>query len=538
MISKQTRSKIRVIVGPPGTGKTHIRIKEEYSKLYDKYGPERGILLTHSNVARRELVDTIKSIEKVKNNNHIKEDEDYFKYKICTIHAYAKKNAGQRREVFDKKTDYENLCRAAPMLRQKHTASIIRDPVKYHPFFKCNAEAHGKGKNIHDHWRTAEDPHRSYEPFNLSMMLDIKQKYEKFKDDNHLQDYPDMLDSYNRKPEVPVVDFLIVDEAQDCSVPQMLAIDRMGEHAKEIILVGDPNQTIFQFAGANPDFFEKLFANVKEGDELKQGLRCSKAINTFAKKIIKPIWDHYGYERAWYPTAEEGSVQILPDLNLSKSLNNLMEKIKNSDESFLFTYRTEKSKQWIIPFFKKQGFKFRQVGSVYNHVSDKEFSAHVTWPDFLQGIPQSLEQIKHYWDHLDKSYKLKDARVFKKIINKNYNYQDLVKMGYLVEGLEKKTAFHRLVKVPKTEEKQEQLKERLQYITRVIAKGNVNQKSIVEYGNFHQVKGLTRDNVIVDRTITRHEPAFEQRRLGYTAVTRGKHEAWILKSQNGRELIL
>ena len=118
MISKQTRSKIRVIVGPPGTGKTHIRIKEEYSKLYDKYGPERGILLTHSNVARRELVDTIKSIEKVKNNNHVKEDEDYFKYKICTIHAYAKKNAGQRREVFDKKTDYENLCRAAPMLRQ------------------------------------------------------------------------------------------------------------------------------------------------------------------------------------------------------------------------------------------------------------------------------------------------------------------------------------------------------------------------------------------------------------------------------------
>ena len=82
MISKQTRSKIRVIVGPPGTGKTHIRIKEEYSKLYDKYGPERGILLTHSNVARRELVDTIKSIEKVKNNNHLKEDEDYFKYKI------------------------------------------------------------------------------------------------------------------------------------------------------------------------------------------------------------------------------------------------------------------------------------------------------------------------------------------------------------------------------------------------------------------------------------------------------------------------
>ena len=104
------------------------------------------------------------------------------------------------------------------------------------------------------------------------MVLKIKEQFEKFKRDNHLQDYPDMLDSYIRKPKVPQVDFLIVDEAQDCSVPQMHAIDRIAEHVKEIILVGDPNQTIFQFAGADPDFFEKLFAKVKDEDELKVGL--------------------------------------------------------------------------------------------------------------------------------------------------------------------------------------------------------------------------------------------------------------------------
>jgi len=538
LISKQTLSKIRVIVGPPGTGKTHIKIKEEYSKLYEKYGPERGILLTHSNVAKRELVDTITSIEKVKDSVYLKEDEDYFKYRICTMHAYAKHNAGDRREVFDKKSDYEGLCKVATLLRQKNTAAVARDPVKYHPFFKCNAEAHGRGKTIYEHWQTAQDPSRSYEPYTLAMVLKIKEQYEKFKKDNHIQDYPDMLDSYIRKPKVPQVDFLIVDEAQDCSAPQMDAIDRMAEHAKEVILVGDPNQTIFQFAGADPDFFEKIFAKVKDEDELKQGLRCSKAINVFAKKIIKPIWEYYGYERAWLPTDEEGSVQIIPDLFLSKGLENLKEKIKNTNQSFLFTYRTEKSKQWLMPFFKREGYKFGQVGSIYNHVSDAEFQAHVTWPDFLEGKPQPLEQIQSYWEYLDKSHKLKDARIFKKLIKKDYTYKDFVKMGYLKDELENKSAFYQLVKVPKTEEKQEQLKERLQYITRVIAKGNINQKSKIEYGNFHQVKGLTRDNVIVDRTITRYEPSFEQRRLAYTAVTRGRHEAWILRTQNGRELII
>ena len=538
MISNQTRSKIRVIVGPPGTGKTHIRIKEEYSKLYDKYGPERGIVLTHSRVAKNELLDTITSIDKVKNSVYLKENEDYFKYRICTMHAYTKHNAGDRKEVFDKKSDYEALCKVATLLRQKNSAAIVKDPVKHHPFFKCNSEAHGRGKTIYEHWQTAQDPSRSYDPYTLGMVLKIKEQFEKFKKDNHLQDYPDMLDSYIRKPKVPKVDFLIVDEAQDCSVPQMHAIDRIAEHVKEIILVGDPNQTIFQFAGADPDFFEKLFAKVKDEDELKVGLRCSKAINSFAKKIIKPIWKYYGYERAWLPTDEEGSVQVIPDLFLSKGLENLKEKIKNTDQSFLFTYRSEKSKQWLIPFFKREGYKYGQVGSIYNHVSDAEFQAHVTWPDFLEGKPQPLEQIESYWEYLDKSYRSKDKRIFKKIINKSYTFKDFVKMGYLKNELENKRAFWQLAKVQRTEEKKEQLKERHQYITRVIATGNINQRSKIEYGNFHQVKGLTRDNVIVDRSITRYEPSFEQRRLGYTAVTRGRHEAWILNTQTGKELII
>ena len=71
------------------------------------------------------------------------------------MHAYTKHNAGDRREVFDKKSDYEGLCKVATLLRQKNTAAVARDPVKYHPFFKCNAEAHGRGKTIYEHWQTA-----------------------------------------------------------------------------------------------------------------------------------------------------------------------------------------------------------------------------------------------------------------------------------------------------------------------------------------------------------------------------------------------
>ena len=155
MISKKTVEKIRAIVGPPGTGKTHIKIKKLYSDLYDKYGPERGIVLSHTRVAAAELAETITSIDKIKNSHWLKEDEDYFQHRICTIHSYAKKNSGLRREVFDERTDYESLCTLVPLFNLKNGKQIKRNPQKNHPFFKCNSEAHGRGLDINEHWHTA-----------------------------------------------------------------------------------------------------------------------------------------------------------------------------------------------------------------------------------------------------------------------------------------------------------------------------------------------------------------------------------------------
>jgi superfamily I DNA/RNA helicase len=43
--------KARFVVGPPGTGKTHIWIVKRYKKLLKEYGPENIILLSHTNEA-------------------------------------------------------------------------------------------------------------------------------------------------------------------------------------------------------------------------------------------------------------------------------------------------------------------------------------------------------------------------------------------------------------------------------------------------------------------------------------------------------
>ena len=78
----------------------------------------------------------------------------------------------------------------------------------------------------------------------------------------------------------------MVDEAQDSSVIQRAAEKKMAAAVDIFYKAGDPDQSLFGFAGANPDAFHKEIAHPEE--ELKQGFRCPKVINEYCKQIIKP----------------------------------------------------------------------------------------------------------------------------------------------------------------------------------------------------------------------------------------------------------
>ena len=536
MTLKQTQSKIRFVVGPPGTGKTHIWILEKYKELYKLYGADKLILLSHTNVATKELRAAIKNLDEIKNDPIIQEDvDDFLEKRIRTIHAYCKAAVKTRREVFSKKTDYPELLKVIPLMNLAKGAQKIIDPLKKHPVFRCISEAHGRGLTIAEHWNSTEAPLESYKPYNNHQIMDIKKAYEEWKKENFIQDYNDMIDNFNKSKNPHIIDALIVDEAQDSNVPQLTAIEKMSEHVKDghLYFVGDPNQTIFKFSGSNPELFEKLARTPYK--ELEIGKRCSEAINEYCKRIIKPIWDHYDYKRVWTPTEVKGSVSMLPNLQGSQELSNLLNKINNSDESFLFTFRAEKSKQWLIPFLHKYGFKYSLVGG-YQKVSDAELNSHYSWPLFLKGVPQSLDQIKAYWKHMDKEFKLKDSRIFKKMINRDYTFQEFVNLGYLSSSIAATTDFYNVCKKVKGEIAQLKFREKIMYIRSVINNNNLNQKAKIEYGNFHTVKGITRDNVIIDLSITRPEPYFEQLYLAYVGCSRGRNDLWVLRTQTGREL--
>ena len=134
-----------------------------------------------------------------------------------------------------------------------------------------------------------------------------------------------------------------------------------------------------------------------------------------------------------------------------------------------------------------------------------------------------------------------DEKFFAKLENMQgeYDFKDWIKQDYTIDylitkGLLKKdckqyTDFD-LIRIPSNT-----TKEKLIYIKKVLAKGfDFDKKIQIKYGNIHDVKGLTFDNVIVDLTLTRPEDWFTQLRLAYTAYSRGVFDYWTLAKSPGK----
>jgi len=510
-------SKLQFMVGPPGTGKTSTFITKKYTELLinKKFNYKKIIILSHTNVAADEIKDEILKLDEMKDVT-----KKALEHNICTIHHYCKHKAtiGERVLEYD---DYKNLCRIDSIF-QRHKVTQSQFDNREHGYFKFVKEAYGFNRSLKEHWKKSNKKYNGYSITDIELMLPIVEKYNK---ENGKLDFHDMIKRFIDKAIEPDIDALIVDEAQDSNKTQKIALDKIATNAKEYWFVGDPDQTIFEWAGANAHEFYTLSKGAKE---LEQGHRCSKTINDLCKNIIKPIWDHYGTHRIWKPTDIKGNYYHLPNLkNNCSAMETLLDKIKNTTETFLFTYRQKPSDAWIKNFFKQHGIEFAHVWKNTAHVSKKELRCHKYWPDFIKGRPMTLKQIKDFWNYIGSKVIVhgKGEETFDGWINKFYTINDLIDKKYLKENCVQYNDFA-LIRT-KTE------KDRIVYINKILRNGCDLEEDIrVKYANIHTVKGLTFDNVIVDETRFRPEDYFSQLRLKYVAYSRGKYDCWKIASQD------
>ena len=524
------------VPGPPGTGKTHRWLKNNYTDFLQGYSWDRIVVLSHTNTAAKEIIKAVNNLPKLKNVPDTNLEDQ-----ICTIHSYVRGEYVTLPEY--EKKEHKQFC------SENEEMKFWKKPKSWekHPLYEFSSHAHGKELTLDAYWAVCDS--QRYEPYNLHTLKKLKKRYDKFREDHKKLSFEDMIDNFLFRAETPTdIDILIVDEAQDCSKPQIKALQKAATFAKRFIFVGDADQTIHEYAGSDPNYFYKL-ASTKESkaNELTEGLRCGRTINQICKKIILPVWKKWGVyaERVWTPAKENpndpnskeiiGKSYWIPSLGQSCIANDiLIEKILNTDETFLLTYRGNPTHKHINEYLEKNGIDYKLVSNDNPHVSRKHFRCFKTWQNF-KNDKVSKRQIMDYWPLMGKSVKVYGKGSIdhiKSLIDKEYNINELIEMQLILPEAKKYQSFSEVVI-------NKDLIPKIPFIKKVLANGMDTEKMPrVQHDTIHKVKGLTFDNGIVDLSVYHTERGDEPIRLAYTAYSRGRYDCWSIGSSSPQKVSL
>ena len=552
--------KIR-IAGPPGTGKT-TKLVEIYYNHLEEYSPTQIMIISHTNTAAdhiRNKITDIETIQKYEDDTGkkllqvIKNSKETLKENVSTIHKFCKDRL-EKGLAFNM-DDYENLKIQKPKFnkyttdKQFYNVSLL---VTSHPFFKFISMARDNGKDILPYYRSLTEEEKADYQYLPEELVEMSKQYKDFKTnkkingrEGRLLDFQDMVEEFCENEEMSVascrnIKVLIVDEAQDSSVIQRKAEEIMSRNVDYFYKAGDPDQSIFEFAGADPDSFHREFADPEI--ELKEGYRCPRVINEYCKKIISPIWAHYGYERAWKPREEldengnrtgvivEGEMYYLSDLAQDPFASELKNRILNTKESFIFTFRGGDPTQ-IINYLTSIGMPMKiakedqKTKFKYPAQMIKNQRAYI---DFVSGKEVTIPQLKKFIRAMKDDYVLKTEEDLDKQVEKGtYNIDWFIDNKYALPGIKNTNDFQILIK-----DYSHKNIETKNYVREIVNKNRDLEDHRVFVENIHTIKGKEFDNVVFDFRLTRDEEMFTKKRLKFVACSRAKKTLWILKSKS------
>ena len=547
--------KIR-IAGPPGTGKTTKLVEIYYKHLVENYSPTDMIVISHTNTAANHIRDKIYKDQSIddfqKKTGHeifhlVKQSKASLEENVTTVHKFCKNRVKGKAFLIE---DYDILKTLYPMF-DKYTSNkkfnSIQGLFAIHPFFRFISFAKDNGQEVLDYYRSLTFEEKEDYQYTAEELIKMQEYYIKFKTNEKINgrttkiiDFQDMVeDFYNNKEEsiklCKDIKILIVDEAQDSSVIQRKAEEVMSENVDYFYKAGDPDQAIFEFAGADPDSFHREFADPEV--ELKEGYRCPRVINEYCKKRIQDIWKEYNYTRTWKPREEldengnrtgvvvEGEIFNLSSLTQDPFASELKNRIQNTTEDFIFTYRGGEPREIInylmeigmpvaIPNKEKSKFKFKYpTNEVKNQ---REFLS------FSKGEYKSLTKIKAMFKGMDPQYQLKTIEQLEAADSGSYDIKWLVDKGFVVPGVKDIDDFQMISKVQTIQMKN--------YIREIVNNNRDLEDKRIFLENIHTIKGKEFDNVVFDFKLTRQENPFSKKRMKFVACSRARKTLWLLKS--------
>ena len=290
LTARQTEGAFLVIAGA-GSGKTRT-ITYRIANMLDKGIPQSAILaLTFTNKAAREMADRVKELVGRK----------LPMLTISTFHAFGVKVLRESINHLGFKDNFSIYDQADKMALIKETARSLKiDPAELNLYDLANLfsdiktgrarwdAATGIYSPIYDEYNELLKLYNAVD-FDDLIVLPIKL----------FKEHPEVLEKYRKRYR-----YIMVDEFQDTSKIQYDLVYLLAQKSRNICVVGDDDQSIYSWRGANYENivqFEKDFPEVKE-IKLEQNYRSTGTILDAANSIIahntkrkkKNLWSRSG----------------------------------------------------------------------------------------------------------------------------------------------------------------------------------------------------------------------------------------------------
>lgn len=577
-----------LILAGAGSGKTRVlTTKVAYLVLDKDVNPYNILAITFTNKAAKEMKErTVKMLGK-----------DAYNIQISTFHSLGLLIL---RENYDKLGYDKNLT----ILDSDDTLTVIKkilkeknlDPKAYNPRAIKNKISSAKNELV-----TPEE----YGVFASSeyeqIITEIYQKYEKKIKTNNSVDFDDLLilpiKLFKKYPEIlqkyqERFKYLLVDEYQDTNEAQYILIKMLSAKYKNICVVGDIDQSIYGFRGANYRNilnFEKDYPNANV-ILLEENYRSTSNILNVANDIIKN--NKKRKEKNLWTKNEEGlKIKYHRSYDEQDEAHYVMDRIKRlinageDKEGIAVLYRTNAQSRNMEEALLRENIPYKVVGSfyfynrkeikdlisylklIYNQNDDVSLMRVINVPKRQIG-PKTIENLAikastngtSMYESIDSGKELE----FKKIIENIKAKSEDISLTDLVDLILNESGIKKELENEKTLEAEVRLEnlEEFKSITKNFEENNgiisleeflmeislvsdieehKNNTDVVTLMTIHSAKGLEFNHVFIiglEEGIFPHTNCMdspdeieEERRLCYVAVTRAKQSLTLVNSK-------
>ena len=354
-----------LVIAGAGSGKTKV-LTTRIANLIENGIPSYNILaITFTNKAAKEMRDRLSNI--VPDNNAF----------VGTFHSL-----GVR--IIRENAPLLGLDRNFSIIDSDDVISLIKKIMKdlgLDPKLTAPAYIRNKISNIKNEMLSSDDIAKFYNTPQDKVAEKVYYEYIEILKKNNSVDFDDLLrlpvKLFLENPDVLEMyqdryKYILIDEYQDTNEVQYKLSKLLAKKYKNIFIVGDPDQSIYMFRGANFRNilnFEKDYKNAKV-IPLEENYRSTKYILDAANSVIKnnkerkekTLWSSVGEgKKTKYLRAYDGKHEIQLVLDEIKRL--IDEGYKKSEIAVL--YRTNAQSRVVEEMFLKSNMPYKVVGSYY-----------------------------------------------------------------------------------------------------------------------------------------------------------------------------